>query len=110
MTIRHMLYALWEKYNHRFRGASAKGVETLGAIDNITPKQDGWLVIVAKPNAGISFSPLIRVDNRSSTIYEYTGIMSNATIMVASLPIIKGETYTINYFRCTKQDAYITYY
>ena len=110
MKIKEEIYVLLDKAKHRFRGASGEGTITLGEIDSITPDKDGWLVITALPNAGITIAPLIRVNNRTNTIYEHTGYMYSGGIFIGSLPVKKGETYTIDYFRCAKKTSYIAYF
>lgn len=110
MKIKEAIYFLLDKTKHRFRGATAEGMVVLGEIDSITPTKDGWLVITAQPDAGITLSPIIRVSNHTSIIYEYTGIIYSGGIMIGSLPVKKGETYEITYYRCAKRDSYITYY
>lgn len=109
MNIKQAIYTLLDKAKHRFRGAIGEGTVNLGEIDSITPTQDGWLVITAQPNASITIAPIIRVSNRTNTIYEYTGSMYSGGIMIGSLPVKKGETYEITYYRCSKKTSYIAY-
>lgn len=81
MNIKQAIYTLLDKAKHRFRGAIGEGTVNLGEIDSITPTKDGWLVITAQPNAGITIPAIIRVSNRTNTVYEYTGTMYSGGIM-----------------------------
>lgn len=85
-----------------FRGADPSQVISLGNPAAVTPTRDGWLVVQAETDNGVSIAPIIRLTAGGRIVAEQTGITYAGSAAFLSCAVKKGVSYTITTYRCSR--------
>lgn len=107
LSIKKTLTKLVQDAASLFRGADASNAINYGNPASVTPTRDGWLVVRADTDNGVSIAPIIRLKTDGLIVAEQTGITYAGSPAYLSCYVKKGVTYTVETFRCSRVAVYL---
>lgn len=92
-----------------FRGAIGGRTRALGTGGTYTPTEDGWLIVSATTDAGVTIPPYLALAQNNSRVASAIGGTTNNMAISVAGPVMAGVTYTATATRCTIIGANLFY-
>lgn len=107
LSIKKTLTKLLQDVHGIFRGADPSQIIDYANAYQVTPSRDGWLVVKADTDTGVTIAPIIRLSANSMVVAEQTGITYQGSSAFLTCYVKKGVTYTVDTYRCSRKAVYL---